>query len=96
MDAQTGIQFLVLLVQQGLADKEDIEKAVEIAGSKSPSASFDAAQLHFTLRHSQSASGGYLAFAKGTRWLAVLRRDSGRKAFEEAVAEFAKLVGGRP
>jgi hypothetical protein len=96
VDAQTGIQFLVLLARQGLADKEDIEKAVEIAGSKSPSASFDAAQLAFVLRHGQAVSNGYLAFAKGTRWLAVLRRDSGRKAFEEAVAELVKLVGGRP
>lgn len=94
MDAVTGVSFLKMLVQQRLVDKEDIDKAVKIASSKSPSAAFDAAQQHFILKHGQGVLDGYLAFAKGTRWLAMLRRDFDRKVFEKAVDELDSLFGG--
>lgn len=96
MDAKTGINFLKFLLQEGKADASDIEKAIETAESKSPSASFDAAARAFALRHGTAVSNGYLAFAKGTRWLAVLRRDSGQAAFDQAAAELRQMTGGKP
>lgn len=94
MDAQTGVGFLKLLVAQELADAEDIAKAIEIAKAKSPSASFDAAGRAFAIRHGGAVSNGYLAFAKGTRWLAMVRRDEGQAAFDKAADELRQLVGG--
>ena len=91
MDAQTGVLFLSLLVQQEKATEGDIEKAIEIAGSKSPSASFKVAQRYFVLQHGTSVQDGYLGFAKGTRWLAIIRRDEGQEAFESKASELREL-----
>ena len=89
MDARTGVQFLTLLYKEGRVDGKDIEKAIEIAGSKSPSASFDAAGLYTRLMGKDQMTN--LTFAKCTRWLAVIRRDEGEEAFKKAVEE---LRGG--
>jgi len=85
MDAQTGVQFLLLLRQAGKADQQDLEKAVEIAGSKSPSRAIKDAQMHHYLRYGDQMRA--LTFGKGTRWLAIIRRDEGDAAFQEKVAE---------
>lgn len=90
MDAQTGIGFLKILFRDGRADGTNIEKAIEIAGSKSPSASFDAAALHARLHGKDQMTS--LTFAKGTRWLAVLRRDEGEEAFKKSVVELRNMV----
>lgn len=87
MDARTGINFLRLLLTQGLMDDADLEEAIRIAGEKSPTGSFKAGQLYFIGKHGMNTSDGYLAFAKGTRWLAVLRRDDGQKTYDGAVED---------
>lgn len=94
MDAKTGTVFLKILFQEKRIDTSDIEKAIEIAGSKSPSASFDAAGLH--ARSTGKDQMTSLAFAKGTRWLAMIRRNEGQQAFDAAVAELRQSAGGTP
>ncbi|HNU76170.1 MAG TPA: hypothetical protein PKL88_00435 [bacterium] len=85
MDAQTGVRFLLLLKQAGKADQQDLEKAVKIAESESPSRAIKDAQMHHYLRYGDQVSA--LGFGKGTRWLAIIRRDDGDAAFHEKVAE---------
>lgn len=88
MNAKQGTQFLIALIAGKYITPADLEKAIEIAATKSPSAAFGAAQLYYITRHGQGVSNSYLGFAKGTRWLAVLRRDQGLQVFE---AEAEKL-----
>lgn len=89
MDARNGMQFLIALFcfPESKMDLEDLEEAIRIASTKSPSGSFDAAQRYYIMRHGSSVHAGYLAFAKGTRWLAMVRRDEGQQAFEAATEE---------
>ena len=87
MEAKDGIGFLIQLLLDTAypMDREDLEEAIRIAGSKSPSASFGVAQRHYVIRHGSGVHDGYLGFAKGTRWLAMVRRDEGDEAFQVAV-----------
>ena len=91
MDARGGVQiFLSLPAAQGRIEAADIEKAIEIASSKSPSASFDVAGLHARIKGLDQMTG--LVFAKGVRWLAMIRRDEGQEVFEKACAELRQFV----
>lgn len=86
MNSQTGVfVFLVTPAQRGELTEEDIEKAIEIAGSKSPSGSKQLATIHATLRGLGQWKA--LNYFKGVRWLAIIRRDEGDAAFQEKVAE---------
>lgn len=95
MDARTGARTLVLLLAnyRGPTDAADFEKAIGIAREKSPSAAFDAAMKYYQSRHGATAQMQALGFAKSTRWLAVLRRKEGDKAFSDVVAELRKATG---
>lgn len=95
MDAQNGIGFLKMLIRIGGADVDDIEEAIKIASEKSPSASFKVAGRYFFAKHGQDdPASECFAFAKGTRWLAMIRRDEGATSFQKAVAELRQMVGG--
>ena len=93
MDAQTGSNFLAILFVQDQfpMNGDDLEEAIRIASVKSPSAAFDAGQRYYILKHGSAVLDGYLGFAKGVRWLAMIRRDEGRVAFETRVSELRQL-----
>lgn len=95
MNAEQGVQFLIALIAGKYITPADLEKAIEIAAAKSPSAAFDCAGQYCVMAGKREYS---LAFAKGTRWLAVLRRDQGQSAFEVEVEKFraqARLATGQ-
>jgi hypothetical protein len=73
-------------------DADDLEEAAKIAREKSPSVAFGAARRYYIMQHGWAVSCGYPAFAKGTRWLAMIRRDEGQQSFE-AVVEALRRVG---
>ena len=93
MDAHTGANFLLqlLLGDQYPMDGDDLEEAIRIAGEKMPKSAFNEARRYYTLRHGNSTLNGSVGFAKGTRWLAMIRRDEGQMAFEKKVAELRQL-----
>ena len=94
MNAENGSQFLAMLLgsDEFPMDADDLEEAIKIASKKSPSGAFDAAQRYYITRHGSAVLDGYLAFAKGTRWLAVIRRNQGQAAFDAAVALLRKVT----
>jgi len=84
MKAQDGVIFLSALLREpssGMTD-EDLEEAIRLAGQYSPSAVFNRAATYWQSRHGQVGHLS-LGFAKGTRWLAMIRRDEGQQAFEQ-------------
>jgi hypothetical protein len=83
MRASDGILYLAQFAP------EDRERAIEIARKCAPSGAFRLAQLTASARGQSIANA--LAFAKGTRWLAVIRRDEGVAAFLSAVEEVRRL-----
>lgn len=93
MDAQRGSNFLAILLlnDEIPMNGDDLEEAIQIAGSKSPSSAFGAAQRYYIVKHGSAVLNGYLGFAKGARWLAMIRRDEGQKAFEVKVNEMRQL-----
>ena len=94
MDAQAGIQFLSLLLSSSghPMDETDLEKAIEIASRREPTGAFKEAGFHYCRRHGMSVDNGYLAFQKGTRWLAMVRRDEGDKKFQQACESLRKTA----
>lgn len=70
---------------------DDLEEAIRIASVKSPSSAFDAGQRYYIVKHGSAVLNGYLGFAKGARWLAMIRRDEGQAAFEVKVKELWQL-----
>lgn len=72
-------------------DGDDLEEAIRIAGSKSPTGAFKEAQRYYIRRHGSAVQSGYLGFAKGTRWLAMIHDRSGAAAFETRVSEIRQL-----
>lgn len=94
MEAQAGIQFLSLLLSSPKhpMDAADLEKAIEIAGRREPTGAFKEAGMHYCRRHGMSIDNGYLAFQKGTRWLAMIRRDEGDGAFVQACESLQKTA----
>ena len=94
MDAKRGVDgFLVFPFQQGLLTKDDLEKAIEIASEKSPSAAIHAGYLAYSIAHPDSRSvWAGENFGKGVRWLSIIRRDEGQEAFDKACAELRQFV----
>ena len=94
MEAQDGIQFLILLLkdQRYPMDTQDLEAAIKIASRRQPTGAFKEAARHYAARHGSCVASGYLGFAKGTRWLAVLRRDEGEQAFEEICQKLKEVM----
>lgn len=92
MKATEGIRFLELLLANPSSGMtaEDLEEAIRLAGGYSPSASFSRASQHWVLKRGR---GGffYLGFAKGTRWLAMIRRDEGIDAFNAAADQLRNV-----
>ena len=87
MDAKNGIQqFLIGLFTAEKIDRQDIERAIEIAKKFSPSAAFSQAKLYCRLYKGSPIWD--LGFAKGVRWLAILRRDSTPSEFENYLKNF--------
>ena len=95
MDAQTGSNFLLqlLLNDQFPMDGSDLEEAVKIAGEKMPKSAFNEARRLYKMRHGDSDLNGSLGFAKGARWLAVIRRDEGKAAFGAKVTMLYNALG---
>jgi hypothetical protein len=92
MKAQDGVMFLSALLQSPESEMTtaDLEEAVRLAGQYSPSAVFNRAAQYWQSVHGERGFY-YLGFAKGTRWLAMIRRDEGQLAFEQA----AERIRGR-
>lgn|GEM_PF-2351283 len=86
MDAQTGKQFLInLLASDYPMDITDLEKAIEIAKEKNPTGAFKEAGRYYYMKYSNTI--GQLSFSKGTRWLAMIRRQNGEQAFKQACTD---------
>lgn len=92
MNAQDGALFLQILLQDQSCpmDSDDLEEAIRLAGEYSPSAVFHRAAQYFASKHGETRS--HLGFAKGTRWLAMIRRDEGREAFCRKADELRRLA----
>ena len=84
MRARDGMQFLLSF------PREERQKAIDLAGGYAPSSAFRQAGMFYVLAHPDRGGHWELAFAKGARWLAVLRRDEGEEAFREASQEILK------
>ena len=74
--------FLSEPLGRGQLDAEAIETAIELADQFAPSKAFDRARDWWQRQHSSEWHG--LGFAKGVRWLAMLRRDSDEKTYTAA------------
>ncbi len=70
------------------------DECVEIARQKSPSAAFSLATRAFRL--AGFGEWDALGIAKGTRWLAVIRRDHGMEAFNQAVGTLTAISKSLP
>ena len=95
MEAREGVLFLVRLYQSSkqAMTAEDWSQAFEIAASNGSSASFKAAERYYDSRHSDSlATRG---FAKGVRWLSILRQQEGEQAFKEVCEQLLVSAGLR-
>lgn len=87
-----GIQkFLNGLISQSLMTNDDLEKAIHIAGNYQPSSAFKRAQEYWQINKSKLPVSA-LAFAKGVRWLSMLRRDQGQQAFESEIQKLKELM----
>lgn len=93
MQPENGAWFLAMLLSsdQFPMDGNDLEKAILIASKKSPSGAFDAGREYYQMRHGSFAEG-HVGFAKGTRWLAVIRRSQGQAVFDAAVALLRQVM----
>jgi hypothetical protein len=85
MDAQEGVIFLLRLNQAGKADRDDLEKAIQLAGSNSPARAIKEAKLYYRTKY--GGEWDALSFGKGVRWLAIIRRGEGAAAFQKKAAE---------
>ena len=66
-------------------EPELTEELIQIASTLSPSSALKCAQI--AARAKGVDASRRLALAKATRWLAMIRRDYGDRAFKEVVAE---------
>lgn len=95
MEAEQGANFLLLILFDGCypMDGSDLEEAIRVAGEQSVKRAFKDAQQHYKLRHGSSDLNGSLGFAKGIRWLAMIRRDEGTVAFDGKVSALYNARG---
>lgn len=85
MEAKDGIGFLAFLISQGRMIYADLKEAIRIAEENSPSSAFDRAARYYGIQHGIVSE--QRAFAKGVRWLAMIRRDESSEAFNEAITK---------
>mgnify|MGYP001583388539 CR=1 FL=1 len=90
MEARDGVQFLSQLLQspQYAMTADDMEEAIVLAARCSPSSAIDRGMRLYRVAHPSAGQMEALAYGKGGRWVAIIRRDEGQEAFE---AECAKL-----
>jgi (p)ppGpp synthase/HD superfamily hydrolase len=89
MEAKDGINFLAFLISQGRMTYADLKEAVRIAEENSPSSAFDRAARYYAVQYGNITE--QRAFAKGARWLAMIRRDESSEAFYEAIAKLLTI-----
>ena len=93
MKSCDGIRkFLDGLISRSEMTADDLEKAIQITGNYSPSSAFKRAREYWRISHLSTNSMCALAFAKGVRWLAMLRRDEGQEAFETECERLRGLI----
>ncbi|MBU4580292.1 HD domain-containing protein [Patescibacteria group bacterium] len=89
MEAKDGIGFLAVLISQGYMTYADLKEAIRIAEKNSPSSAFDRAARHYGIHYGIVSE--QRAFAKGVRWLAMIRRDESPAAFYEAITRLLAI-----
>lgn len=93
MTAQEGVRALLFVGKAlGQLSADDVELAIKIARVKNPSSAYSRAAHGWHLRHPGSL--GETGFAKGTRWLAIIRRDEGQTAFVVVCEELRQAPQG--
>lgn len=87
-----GIQkFLNGLISQSLMTDDDLQKAIQIAENYQPSSAFKRAQEYWQINKTGLPISA-LAFAKGVRWLSMLKRDQGQKVFEAECERLRQII----
>ncbi len=96
MEAKDGIGFLAFLISSGRMTYTDLKEAIGIAEKNSPSSAFDRAERYYGVKY--GIINDQRAFAKGVRWLAMIRRDESPEAFYKAIVRLltVQLVSNVP
>ncbi len=89
MEAKDGIGFLALLISQGRMAYADLKEVIRIAEENSLSSTFNIAARYYGIRYGIVSE--QRAFAKGVRWLAMIRRDESPEVFYEAIAKLLTI-----
>jgi hypothetical protein len=97
MEAKDGINFLAFLISAGRMTYVDLKEAIKIAEENSPTSAYDRAARYYNI-HFCGIVSEQRAFAKGVRWLAMIRRDEDPVVFYEAIAKLltVQLVSSVP
>lgn len=85
MEAKDRIGFLAFLISQGHMAYADLKEAIRIASENSPSSAFDRAARYYAIHY--GIVNNQRAYAKGVRWLAMIRRDESLEAFNEVITK---------
>lgn len=92
MTASQGVEwFLLGPARAGRLSCDAAEEAIELASTYAPSSAFDRAQAWWRL-HEPANQLATLAFAKGVRWLAMLRRDGEMDTFTTTCRQLLLLT----
>lgn len=96
MKPHEGIRrFLELPLREGRLDNVGLAQAILTAYESSPQAAYKFAVAWWRVKFGGSETDAQ-SYGKGVRWLAILRRDEGKAAFEAACEQLAELVPARP
>jgi len=90
MEAKDGVGFLAFLISVGRMTYRDLKEVIRIAEENSPSSAFDRAARHYGIHYGIVSE--QRAFAKGVRWLAMIRRDDGQDAFQKAADNLREVM----
>ncbi len=92
MTASQGVEtFLLGPARAGRLSCDAAEEAIDLASTYAPSSAFDRAQQWWQ-RCGTSNQWSALGFAKGVRWLAMLRRDGDTKIFDTVCHQLLLIV----
>ena len=92
MTASQGVElFLLGPARAGRLSCEAVEEAIDLASTYAPSSAFDRAQ-QWCQQCGTSNQWSALGFAKGVRWLAMLRRDGEMETFTTVCHQLLLLV----
>lgn len=94
MDSHTGSWFLVQLISHPDCPMiaADLEQAITIARDASHSGAYKRGRAYWIRRYGSNTLNGQLGFAKGMRWLAVLRQGEGQQKFEQRADELRNAL----